>query len=340
MESEAPSTPRIGIIGSGSWATAIASLLTWHDSPEIPAVNWWVRRRESLEHIERTGHNPHYLRSLTLKRNRLALSSDLNTIVEGSDILILAVPSAHLDTVLEAQPLPAFKDKVVFSAIKGLVSEDHHIPARYLHKVMGVPYDRIGLISGPSHAEEVAREQWTYLTMACPDVGVAEKLADRMANPWLHIRCNDDLFGIELSAVLKNVYAIAAGVSHGLGIGDNFNAVLIASALNETERFLNAVNSTSRDLSSSAYLGDLLVTAYSPHSRNRALGTMVGKGYSVPGALMEMGMVAEGYRSALGIHMINRKFGVHMPVADAVYRIFHEQVAPSIEMRILSEHIH
>ena len=152
--------------------------------------------------------------------------------------------------------------------------------------------------------------------------------------------CQFDLFGIELAAVLKNVYAIAAGISHGLSIGDNFNAVLIASALNETERFLNAVNNTSRDLSSSAYLGDLLVTAYSPHSRNRTLGTMIGKGYSVQGALMEMGMVAEGYRSAKGIHAINRKFEVDMPVADAVYRILHEQVAPSIEMRILSERIH
>jgi len=340
MEGGDRTPPRIGIIGSGSWATAIASLLTWREQPDAQPIRWWIRRQEALDHILATGHNPHYLRSLTLKRNRLALSSDLNTVVEDSDILILAVPSAHLDTVLEAQPLPTFKDKVVFSAIKGLVSEDHHIPARYLHKVMGVPYDRLGLISGPSHAEEVAREQWTYLTLACPDVRMAESLAGVMANPWLHIRCNDDLFGIELAAVLKNVYAIAAGVSHGLGIGDNFNAVLIASALNETERFLNAVNSTSRDLSSSAYLGDLLVTAYSPHSRNRTLGTMVGKGYSVPGALMEMGMVAEGYRSALGINRINQKFGVDMPVAEAVYRILHEQVAPSIEMRILSDRIH
>ena len=340
MESQAPSKLRLGIIGSGSWATAIASLLTWHDNPEVPPVNWWVRRKESLEHIQRTGHNPQYLRSLSLKRDRLALSTDLQHVVDASDILILATPSAHLDKVLEAQHLKDFENKIVFSAIKGLISDDHHIPARYLHKVLGVPYDRSCLIAGPSHAEEVAREQWTYLTMACPDITVAEQLAERMTNPWLRIRCNDDLFGIELAAVLKNVYAIASGVSHGLGLGDNFIAVLIASALGETERFLNAVDDKHRDLSGSAYLGDLLVTAYSPHSRNRALGTMVGKGYSVQGALMEMGMVAEGYRSALGIHAINRKFGVHMPVADAVYRIFHEQVAPSIEMRILSEHIH
>lgn len=335
-----PTNPRIGIVGSGSWATALASLLTWRDRPEAPPVRWWVRRKETLDHIVSTGHNPHYLRSLTLDTTRLAPSNDLREVVAESDLLILAVPSAHLDGVLEAQPLPDFKDKIVFSAIKGLVSRDHHIPARYLHKVMGIPYERLGLISGPSHAEEVAREQWTYLTLACPDVDVARSLAERIRNPWLHIRCNDDLFGIELAAVLKNVYAIAAGVSHGLGIGDNFNAVLIASALNETERFLNAVNSTSRDLSSSAYLGDLLVTAYSPHSRNRALGTMVGKGYSVQGALMEMGMVAEGYRSALGIHEINRKFGVEMPVAEAVYNILHEQIAPSVEMRILSDRIH
>ena len=213
--------------------------------------------------------------------------------VDESDVLILACRAPTWTSAIGE--VKGLDKKVVFNAVKGLVTDDHHIPARYLNKVLGVPYGRIGLISGPSHAEEVARENWTYLTLACPNERLAERMADRMRTSWFRTETTDDLFGIELAAVLKNIYAVAAGIAHGLGLGDNFIAVMMSNALQETRGFLHAINETARDVNSSAYMGDLLVTAYSPHSRNRRLGTMVGRGYRVTGALIEMDMVAEGY---------------------------------------------
>jgi len=338
MANEASSIGRIGIIGSGSWGTALAFLSTWHDLEGAPPVHWWVRQEEMRHHLIRTGRNPSYLKGLALNMERLRPTGQLEEVMDQSDVLILTVPSAHLDGVLE-EHAERMAGKAVFSAVKGLVSDEHHIPARYLHKVLGVPYSHIGLIAGPSHAEEVAREQHTYLTVASTDPELGQRLSDRLSSTWLHVQCTEDIFGIELAAVLKNIYAVAAGISHGLGLGDNFMSVLVSNSIRETQRFLDAVNETPRDACESTYLGDLLVTAYSPHSRNRTLGTMVGKGYSVKGALMEMGMVAEGYRSALGIHEINRKFEVDMPIADAVYRILHEEMSPRLEMQILTNHI-
>ena len=340
MAKKALSNERIGIIGSGSWATALAHLFALHPEASETPVNWWVRREKSLDHIAKTGHNPHYLRGLSLPLERLNMSTDIQQVVNLSDILILAIPSAYLDGALRGNGVQGLEEKTVFNAIKGLVTDEHHIPARYLHKVMGVPYDSIGLIAGPSHSEEVAQENWTYLTTASSDPALAQRLADRLANPWLRTHITDDVFGIELAAVLKNIYAVAAGVAHGMGLGDNFIAVLISNALMETDRFLRAVTSKEREVSASVYLGDLLATAYSPHSRNRTLGTMVGKGYRVGGALVEMDMIAEGYPAALGIHHINQKFNVSMPVAECTYRILHEDAVPSDEMRILADNIH
>ena len=209
------------------------------------------------------------------------------------------MPSAYVDERHRAER-HGLESKVVFNAVKGLVTDDHHIPARYLHKVFGVPYDHIGLISGLSHAEEVARKNWTYLTIACPDEAMAQQVSERLSSQWIRTETTDDLFGIELAAVLKNVYAVAAGIAHGLGLGDNFIAVMMSNALQETKRFLHAVNETARDVNASAYMGDLIVTAYSPHSRNRRLGTMIGRGYRVRGAIIEMDMVAEGYPGRQG----------------------------------------
>jgi glycerol-3-phosphate dehydrogenase (NAD(P)+) len=339
MAEQATSIQRIGVIGSGSWGTALAFIASWHEKADMPPVHWWVRREDTRRHLIQTGHNPHYIKGLSLNMDRLKPSSDLQAVIDASDVLILAVPSAHLDAVLHPG-LTGLQDKVFLSAVKGLVTSEHHVPARYLHKVLGVPYGQIGLISGPSHAEEVARTQHTYLTLAALHEEMARALAQQLSNQWLHIQCTNDVFGIELAAAMKNIYAVAAGVAHGLSLGDNFISVLVSNALSETNRFLDAVNDTPRDVSKSPYLGDLLVTAYSPHSRNRTLGNMVGKGYSIKGALMEMGMVAEGVRSSLGIHTINQKFGVSMPIADAVYRILHEEVSPAIEMQILTQRIH
>jgi len=229
--------------------------------------------------------------------------------------------------------------KTVFSAIKGIIPEYNAIPARYFHKTFQVPYNSLGIISGPCHAEEVAMEKLSYLTIACQEEERARQGADLLACRYIKTITSDDLFGTELSAVLKNVIAIAAGIFHGLGYGDNFQAVLISNAIQEIERFVDAVHPIHRDVKSSAYLGDLMVTAYSQFSRNRTFGNMIGKGYSVNAAQLEMNMIAEGYYAAKSIHEINKKFQVDMPIADAVYNVLYEKISPILEMRILADRL-
>jgi glycerol-3-phosphate dehydrogenase (NAD(P)+) len=227
--------------------------------------------------------------------------------------------------------------KIIFSAVKGIVNEFDAIPARYFHKHFNIPYEQIGIICGPCHAEEVAMEKLSYLTIGAIDIQQAEIMSQRLACRFIKTTTTEDVFGAELAAILKNVYAVASGICHGIGFGDNFQAVLVSNAIREIERFLDSVHEVHRDVKSSAYLGDLMVTAYSPYSRNRTFGTMIGKGYSVKWATIEMNMVAEGYYATKGIHAINEKFQVDIPVADAVYRILYEKASPAMEMRKLTE---
>lgn len=328
-------SPRIGLLGSGSWATAIAKMLL----SNTEELNWWVRREETAEYLSMFGRNPHYIQSIAFIPTQLNVSTDMQEVIDASDILIFAIPSIHLDQTIQRFQPKRLENKVIFSAIKGMVVEYDSIPARYIHKEFGTPYDQIGMIAGPCHAEEVAREKLSYLTIACPNKEHARTLADLLATPYIRTEISDDVIGAELAAVLKNVYAIAAGIAHGLGYGDNFLSVLISNASQEMKSFLAAVHHLDRDVKTSPYLGDLLVTAYSPHSRNRTLGTMIGKGYSVKGAIMEMDMVAEGYNGAQGIHQMNKHFQAHLPIADAVYRILHEKMSPVIEMRLLTDQL-
>jgi glycerol-3-phosphate dehydrogenase (NAD(P)+) len=234
-------------------------------------------------------------------------------------------------------PKELLENKIIFSALKGIIPEYNAIPARYIHKTFGTPYDKIGIICGPCHAEEVAMERLSYLTVACPDEDLAQDFANLLNCRYIKTNISDDLFGTELSAVMKNIYAIASGIYAGLGYGDNFQAVLIANAIQEIENFIDEVSPIHRDVKSSAYLGDLLVTAYSKFSRNRSFGFMIGKGYTVKTAMMEMDMVAEGYYAVKSIHEINKKFEVEMPILEAVYNILYERISPVIEMRILSD---
>ncbi|MDZ4822357.1 MAG: NAD(P)H-dependent glycerol-3-phosphate dehydrogenase [Flavobacteriales bacterium] len=326
-------TPRIGVLGGGSWATALVKLLCNH----TPKVNWWMRNKEAREHILAYGHNPNYIQSIEFDKEKLYLTGSVQEVVDKSDYIVIAIPSAFLhETVKEHKPRGLDK-KVLFSAIKGIITEYDSIPARYFHKQFGTSYDDIGIICGPCHAEEVALEKLSYLTVGSKNPVHAETLAKLLSCRFIKTNTTEDVFGAELAAILKNVYAVASGICHGIGYGDNFQAVLISSAIREIERFLDAVHEVHRDVKSSAYLGDLLVTAYSPYSRNRTFGTMVGKGYSVKWATIEMNMVAEGYYAAKGIHAINKKFKADIPIADAVYRILYEKVAPMMEMRLLQD---
>jgi len=319
---------RVGIIGSGSWATAIAKMVM----NNVLELNWYFRNPKQ------NGHNPNYLTSVDFDTDRIHFYSDIDQIVEESDILIIAIPSAFLKDALQELSI-SLKDKFVVSAVKGLIPDENMIVGTFFNKVHEVPLDNIGVISGPCHAEEVALERLSYLTIACQDVKKGRAFASLLNCSYIKTSISDDIYGTEFSAVLKNIMAIASGICHGMGYGDNFQAVLMSNGIQEIKRFVDTVHPITRDIKSSAYLGDLLVTGYSQFSRNRTFGTMIGKGYSVKSAQMEMLMIAEGYYAVKSIKEINERYKVNMPITDAVYNIIYEKISPSIEIRLLTEHL-
>lgn len=323
----------VSIIGSGSWATALIKII----GEKAEKILWYIRNEEDRKHIEKYKHNPKYLASVEFDLNKIVLTSDINYAISSSEIVILAVPSAFCHSVLENADKELVKNKIVFSAIKGIIPEYNLIVGEYLHSYFGTPIENIGVITGPCHAEEVAMEKLSYLTVACTTVAFAEKVADLLACRFIRVSVSDDIYGTEYSAVLKNVFAIAGGICHGLGHGDNFQAVLVSNAIQEIDRFVRAVHGIERDIKSSAYLGDLLVTAYSQFSRNRMFGTMIGKGYSVKMAQLEMNMIAEGYYAVKCVHEINKKYKVDMPITNAVYNVLYERITPVIEIRLLTD---
>ena len=280
---------KIGVIGGGSWATAIVKILCNNTS----TVSWWLRNSEDRDHLRKFHHNPKYLTSVEFKPDRINLVNSPEEIILNCDLIILAVPSAFCHNVLGSLSHEFFNNKLVFSAIKGIIPQYNLIVGEYLYQHYKIPYENIGVITGPCHAEEVAMEKLSYLTLACLNIANAEKLSDAMRCRYIKVTTSDDIYGTEYSAVLKNVVSIAGGVCHGLGYGDNFLSVLVSNAIQEIERFVTTVHPINRDIKASAYLGDLLVTAYSQFSRNRMFGTMIGKGYSVKMAQLEMNMIAE-----------------------------------------------
>lgn len=324
---------RIGVLGGGSWATALVKIL----SNNIERINWWMRNAEARDYIKKYRHNPNYLSSAELYPDRLNLIEDLKQTVQESDIIILSIPSAFTHEALSQLDKNDLKNKVFFSAIKGIIPEYNLIIGEYLNKVYEVPFENIGVITGPCHAEEVAMEKLSYLTIASQNTTQATFLAESLNCRYIRTVVSDDIYGTEYSAVLKNVFAIASGICHGLGYGDNFQAVLISNGIQEIKRFVDSVHPIDRDIKCSAYLGDLLVTAYSQFSRNRTFGNMVGKGYSIKYAQMEMNMVAEGYYGVKCIKEINKQHQVDMPITDAVYHILYEKYSPGLEMKLLAD---
>lgn len=324
---------KIAVIGGGSWATAIVKMLC----NNATGIHWWIRNAAVVEHIKKYKHNPNYLTSVEFNTDKLILETDLKKVIKDSDILIMAVPSAFLKDALSGLTEADFKGKKVFSAIKGIVPEHNLIVGEFFNQEYKVGLENIGVITGPCHAEEVAMEKLSYLTIASQNAESAAFVASQLNCRYIKTTVSDDIFGTEYSAVLKNVFAIASGICHGLGYGDNFQSVLISNAIQEIKRFVDEVHPIDRDIKSSAYLGDLLVTAYSQFSRNRMFGAMVGKGYSVKYAQLEMNMVAEGYYGVKCIHEINKKYNVDMPITTAVYHIIYEKISPAIEMKLLTD---
>jgi glycerol-3-phosphate dehydrogenase (NAD(P)+) len=324
---------KVAVIGGGSWATAIVKILL----NNLDKVNWYLRDKEQIEYLQKYCHNPRYLSTVSFNLNKLNLSNDLEQVFNESDIIFIVTPSAFLYEMFNDLKVENSKEKILVSAVKGMIPEEHDIPSRYFHKVFGTPTVNIALVSGPCHAEEVAMEKLSYLTIDSVNQENAEAIAEMMQCRYIKTSTSEDLFGSEIAVILKNIYAIAAGIYHGLGYGDNFQAVLISNALREMKRFLDVVNPVHRDVMESAYLGDLLVTAYSQFSRNRTFGTMMGKGYSVKSAQMEMDMIAEGYYALKSVHIRNKEYNIDLPIIDAVYNVVYNRISPVVEMRILAD---
>ena len=326
--------PKVAVLGGGSWATAIIKMLL----ENVDDISWYMRSTEKIKFIQQHKHNNFYLSAVTLDTNKIALFSDISKAIEKADILIFAIPSAFLKDALKNLSID-ISDTLIVSAIKGIVPDDNLIIGDFFNQNYHVPIDSFAVISGPCHAEEVALERLSYLTIASQNLKNARFVADLLSTHYVKTSISEDIYGTEYSAVLKNVFAIAAGICHGLGYGDNFNAVLISNAIQEIKRFVDVVHSINRDIKSSAYLGDLMVTAYSQFSRNRTFGNMIGKGYSVKSAQLEMNMIAEGYYAVKSIMEINKSYLVNMPITEAVYNILYEKISPAIEIKLLTENI-
>ena len=323
---------KIAIIGGGSWATAIAKIVV----SQTHHIGWYMRRDDRFEDFKRLGHNPAYLMSVHFNTNEIVFSSDLNKITQIYDTLIFVTPSPYLKNHLKKLKT-RLHDKFIITAIKGIVPDENLSCSEYFHQVYDVPFENLACIGGPSHAEEVALERLSYLTIACADIEKAQAFADVLSSDFIKTKTSSDVIGIEYSSVLKNVYAIAAGICSGLKYGDNFQAVLMANAVQEMARFMTAIHPLERNVYDSVYLGDLLVTGYSNFSRNRTFGTMIGKGYSVKSAQIEMEMIAEGYFGVKCMKEINRHMHVNMPILDAVYNILYERISPQVEIKLLTD---
>mgnify|MGYP000882051491 CR=1 FL=1 len=323
---------RIAILGGGSWATAIAKIVL----NNVDEINWYMRRQEQIDEFIRSSKNPSYLTGVKFDTDHINFTNNINHVVATSDILIFATPSPFLKQHLRKLHRRIDK-KIIVSAIKGIVPDENLIITDFFEKVYKVPKENIAVLAGPCHAEEVALERLSYLTIASASRDKAKMLAQKFATSFIKTSTSDDVMGMEYSSVMKNIYSIAAGICHGLKYGDNFQSVLISNAIQETNRFCNATNPLHRDINESAYLGDLLVTAYSKFSRNRLFGTMIGKGYSVKTAQIEMEMIAEGYYATKCIYEINEKFKVDMPIVNAVYEILYNRASPILKIRELTE---
>ena len=314
---------KFGVIGGGSWATAIVKMLC----ENLDEVGWYMRSVYALEHIKKEQHNPNYLSAVEFNTNQLMLSNDINEIITYADYLIFAIPSAFVGEELK-KANNCLEGKIIFSAIKGIIPETGKIVGEHFHEVYNIPFENIGVITGPCHAEEVALERLSYLTIACADEEKARVMAKHLNSDYIKTTISDDTIGTEYAAMLKNIYAIAAGIAHGLGYGDNFQSVLMSNAIREMKKFIKNVHKMKRNINDSAYLGDLLVTGYSVFSRNRMFGNMIGKGYTVKSAQMEMSMIAEGYYAAASAYRIYKDCGAKMPIIHAVHAILYKGKDP------------
>jgi glycerol-3-phosphate dehydrogenase (NAD(P)+) len=325
---------RVAVIGGGTWATAIIKIL----STNLEHIYWWVREPEIVEGVTKYGHNPLFLSSVFINPKEVKVTQDIKQAVAKADYIVIVTPSAFLhQTLLPLQKSKLNRKKLII-AVKGIVPETMQVVTEYLRAQFSVPLGNMAVISGPSHAEEVSQEKLSFLTSASTNLELAETVARFFKNRYVRTSVSNDLMGVELAVVLKNIYALGAGIYSGLGYGDNFIACYISNCLKEMKRFVQQMYyNESRQLSDSVYLGDLLVTAYSKYSRNRMFGNMIGHGLSVKVTLLEMKMVAEGYYAARCVHEINKKERTNIPILEAIYNVLYENIPVITEMKRLAE---
>lgn len=324
--------PKFAVIGGGSWATAIAKMLC----NNMEQIAWYMRNKTAIEAIKENKHNPNYLSAVEFDTDQLLLTNDINEAIAWADYIIFAIPSAFLGKELQKLTV-SLENKVIVSAIKGIIPETGLIVGQHFMQTYHIPIEQIAVLAGPCHAEEVALERLSYLTIASGDLETAEVIACSLQSHYINAKTSDDIMGIEYASMLKNIYAVAAGMAHGLGYGDNFQAVLMSNAIREMKKFIKKVYKMKRNINDSAYLGDLLVTGYSLFSRNRMFGNMIGKGYTVKSAQMEMNMIAEGYYAAKSAHIMNKELKTKPPIIEAVYAILYEGKEPKREFKKLTE---
>lgn len=325
---------KYAVFGAGSWATAIVKML----SENLDEIGWYMRSVYTKEHLLKEQHNPNYLSSVEFHLEQLRLSNDINEMAEYADVLIFVIPSAFIYSELEKITVD-ISQKTIVSAVKGIIPETGLLVGEHFHKTYQIPYSNIAVIAGPCHSEEVALERLSYLTISCSDAEKAKAIAKSLSSGYIKTKISDDIIGVEYAVMLKNIYAIAAGIAHGLGYGDNFQSVLMSNSIREMRRFIKKMHKMKRNINNSAYLGDLLVTGYSVFSRNRMFGNMIGKGYTVKSAMMEMSMVAEGYYATKSAHLLNEKNKkkTRLPIIDAVYQVLYENKDPKKVFTKLTE---
>jgi glycerol-3-phosphate dehydrogenase (NAD(P)+) len=322
----------VAVLGSGSWATALAKIVM-HNVAEI---NWYIRKQETIDEFREIRRNPNHLEWAYFDISRINFSNDINQVLSEAELVILAVPSPYVKDVL-AEITVDMSQKKVISAVKGMIPGDNILVTDYIHQHFHVPEANLGMITGPCHAEEIALERLSYLTIGCKDTANATEWQKLFDTPYVRTTPSNDMKGLEYASVMKNIYAIAAGMCTSLRYGDNFQAVLLTNAMHEIVRFTKAVSDIPRDITDSGYLGDVLVTAYSNFSRNRQFGQMIGMGYSVKAAQTEMEMVAEGYYGTKAIHIANKTLGVDIPIVEAMYQILYKRKSPKTTIKELTQ---
>ena len=322
----------IGVLGAGSWGTALVKML----SENCDKIFWYSRNDIQIKEIIKTKKNPKYLKDLEIDTDKISISSDLNLIIDNSDILIIAIPSPYIEKSLNKHKT-ALANKIIFSGSKGVIPESHLVITEHLHKQYNIPYKNLGILSGPTHAEEIAKGKLSYLTVGSSNDEISKYLSKKLFSPYVHTSLSNDVIGIEYAATLKNIYSILVGISFGLGYGDNFISVLISHCTKEMINFIKSIDNVKREFSHSAYIGDLLVTTYSKHSRNRTFGEMIGEGLPVKKAISKMSMIVEGYYATKNAYEISKSKNMNFEIIKVVHEILYNNKNAELELKLLAE---